>query len=111
MDMRYYYRKDQVKQKHFSVTWQPGTENDADYFRKHHTPSHHQKMRKKYLLQGCIVKHTGTARAYPRISKTQQPPITTEYNYVNYVSNQSVKGKKVSTYGYVKTTGASQITK
>ena len=60
MNMRFHYIRDQVKEKNFTVTWQPGETNAADYFTKHHTHKHHQKMRSKYLceanmiLQGCI---------------------------------------------------------
>jgi len=50
IDMRFYWVRDQVKQGHFVIYWRKGSENDADYFTKHHSPSHHRRMRSRYLL-------------------------------------------------------------
>jgi hypothetical protein len=50
IDMRFYWIKDRVRQGHFFVYWKPGKINQADYFTKHHPPSHHQEMRPLYLL-------------------------------------------------------------
>ena len=49
IDMRFYWVRDRVDQKQFHVYWKPGRENDADYFTKHHTAAHHQRMRPRYL--------------------------------------------------------------
>jgi hypothetical protein len=49
IDMRYYWLKDRVKQEMFRVHWEPGTENKADYFTKHHPTAHHKQMRPIYL--------------------------------------------------------------
>lgn len=49
MDMRFYWVRDRVEQKHFRVYWAPGALNLADYFTKHHTAAHHQRIRHKYL--------------------------------------------------------------
>ena len=49
IDMRFYWVKDRVKQKQFLVYWRQGVDNDADYFTKHHPPSHHRKNRSRYL--------------------------------------------------------------
>jgi hypothetical protein len=49
MDMRFYWIRDRVKQGQFKVLWQRGSTNMADYFTKHHPPSHHATMRKIYL--------------------------------------------------------------
>ena len=48
-DMRFYWVQDRVRQGQISVRWSPGTGNLADYFTKHHPPSHHIKMRPIYL--------------------------------------------------------------
>ena len=40
IDMRYYWLKDRVKQDQFKVFWEPGDANWADYFTKHHPPTH-----------------------------------------------------------------------
>jgi hypothetical protein len=45
MDMRFYWIKDRVKQGQFNVYWDPGYQNLADYFTKHHSPAHHKIMR------------------------------------------------------------------
>ena len=60
--MRFYWLKDRVEQGQFKIFWEPGDENWADYFTKHHPPSHHIKVRPVYLmeksspsdLQGCV---------------------------------------------------------
>jgi hypothetical protein len=49
MDMHFYWIKDRVKQGQFNVYWGPGYRNLADYFRKHHSPAHHKRIRKIYI--------------------------------------------------------------
>ena len=49
VDMRFYWIRDRVRQGQFLIHWKPGTENYADYFTKHHPPSHHRKIWSKYL--------------------------------------------------------------
>ena len=49
MDMRFYWMKDRVKQKDFSVNWKTGSQNMGDYFTKHHPPRHHRKISATYL--------------------------------------------------------------
>jgi len=49
MDMRYNWILDRQVQKHFRVFWQPGKENLADYFTKHHSTVHHKRMRAIYV--------------------------------------------------------------
>jgi hypothetical protein len=51
MDMRFYWIRDRVRQGHFLIHWRKGTDNLADYFTKHHSPSHHRLMRQRYLLE------------------------------------------------------------
>jgi hypothetical protein len=51
MDMRFYWIRDRVRQGHFLIHWRKGTDNLADYFTKHHAPSHHRLMRQRYLLE------------------------------------------------------------
>ena len=50
MDMRFYWIRDRVTQGQFLVHWRKGADNLADYFTKHHSPSHHRLMRSRYLL-------------------------------------------------------------
>ena len=49
MDMRFYWLRDRVKQNQFHIYWKQGTHNIADYFTKHHSPSHHRRMRSTFL--------------------------------------------------------------
>jgi hypothetical protein len=49
IDMRYHWLKDRIEQLHFNLYWAPGCLNMADYFTKHHPPSHHKQMRYQYL--------------------------------------------------------------
>jgi hypothetical protein len=51
IDMRFYWIKDRVRKGEFLVFWRAGSENDADYFTKHHSPSHHRLMRSRYLFE------------------------------------------------------------
>ena len=55
IDMRFYWEKDRVKAGQFIIYWRKGSENDADYFTKHHAPSHHRRMRSR-----CFVDKLGT---------------------------------------------------
>jgi hypothetical protein len=49
IDMRFYWVKDRIKKGEFMVYWRKGSENDADYYTKHHFPSHHRLMRSRFL--------------------------------------------------------------
>jgi hypothetical protein len=49
IDMRFYWIRDRVRQKQFHIYWQKGILNKADYFTKHHPPSHHKAIRSSYL--------------------------------------------------------------
>jgi Reverse transcriptase (RNA-dependent DNA polymerase) len=49
MDMRYYWLRDRVRQQQFYVHWEPGDDNQADYFTKHHPVTHHRQKRPVYF--------------------------------------------------------------
>jgi hypothetical protein len=49
MDMRFYWIQDRVKQGQFHVHWLQGELSHADYFTKHHPPTHHTNVRPIYL--------------------------------------------------------------
>ena len=68
-EMRFHWMIDRIQQGQFWVYWDKGINNWADYFTKHHPPSHHKLMRPKYLhceknellclsaqslVQGCV---------------------------------------------------------
>ena len=54
MDMRFYWVRDQVEEKHFEVKWKPGHMKLRYYFTKNHPPTHHQSMRQTYLVNDII---------------------------------------------------------
>jgi hypothetical protein len=49
-DMRWNWLRDKQTHKQLRIWWDKGVNNDADYFTKHHPPSHHILMRPKYVL-------------------------------------------------------------
>jgi hypothetical protein len=51
VNMRFYWIQDRVGQGEFLVYWSSGSDNAADYFTKHHSPSHHRRMRSRYLFE------------------------------------------------------------
>jgi hypothetical protein len=55
IDMPLYLVQDRVEQGQISVRWGSGILNHADYFTKHHPPSHHKKVQSTYLYTGCCV--------------------------------------------------------
>ena len=48
-DMRLWWLKDKLVQKHFKIFWDSGTQNWADYFTKHFAPKYHRILRQRYL--------------------------------------------------------------
>jgi hypothetical protein len=66
LDTRCHWLKDRIARKQFNPCWAPGKANPADYFSKHHPPSHHKTMRPQCLqrpqgnaltthVQGCVA--------------------------------------------------------
>ena len=51
-DMKYNWLRDRVAQDQFHIKWDRGSHNQADYFTKHHPPSHHKTIRSNYILKG-----------------------------------------------------------
>jgi hypothetical protein len=49
MDMRYYWIQDRIEQGQFDISWAPGDTHLGDYFTKHHSPSHHKRIRPFYI--------------------------------------------------------------
>jgi hypothetical protein len=65
IDMHFYWVHDRVKQGHFHIYWGPGQFNLADYYMKHHSAAHHQRMRPMYLhtTQGQQAANAAIANA------------------------------------------------
>ena len=75
MDMRFYWIRDRVKQGQFKVLWQKGSTNLADYFTKHHPPSHHKTMRQIYIHDPRIATTSECEGVLnPETRLTEQPP-------------------------------------
>ena len=56
MDMRFHWLRDRgVNQKQFKFYWRPGTLMRADYWTKHHSPSHHRHMQSEILTPYDVV--------------------------------------------------------
>ena len=51
-DMRYHWLREQTTKKIFDIFWDKGTNNDADYFTKHHSPMVHRTQRPRFILKG-----------------------------------------------------------
>ena len=51
MDMRFHWLRDLEAQEQFHIYWRPGKMNLADYFTKHHQPSHHANIRSEFLTR------------------------------------------------------------
>jgi len=51
IDMRFYWVRDRVRQGQFRIHWKPGSANNADYYTKHFSPTHHQAQRPIRLHQ------------------------------------------------------------
>jgi hypothetical protein len=49
IDMRFHWLRDRVKCGDFTVKWQPGKDNLADYFTKAHPVHHYKAMRSTYV--------------------------------------------------------------
>ena len=54
-DVRYHWLSEQQRNKKFNIFWDKGENNLADYHTKHHPPSYHQKVRRKYILHNFFA--------------------------------------------------------
>ena len=48
-DMRYHWLRDRQTQQQFNIFWDKGTNNNSDYYTKHHATRHHRSQRPKYV--------------------------------------------------------------
>ena len=55
IDMSLYWVINRVTQKQFIIYWKPGNDNLADYFSKHHPPTHHKHMRYEYVQDSPVT--------------------------------------------------------
>jgi hypothetical protein len=59
MDMKFHWLRNQEAQGQLKIYWQPRGRNLADYFTKHHPPTHHVNVRAEFLTR---VKDLAEAR-------------------------------------------------
>ena len=61
-DMRWNWLQDKATHEQLRIYWDKGVNNHADYFTKHHSPTHHLAMRPKYVLNAHQLTASSTAR-------------------------------------------------
>ena len=54
-DMRYHWLREQTTRNVLRIFWDKGTNNNADYHTKHHSPAVHKTQRPRYILKGFSV--------------------------------------------------------
>ena len=54
-DMRYHWLREQAIRNILRIFWDKGTNNDGDYFTKHHSPAVHKAQRPRCILKGFSV--------------------------------------------------------
>jgi hypothetical protein len=84
IDMRFYWIRDRVAQNQFQILWKKGADNLADYFTKHHPPSHHRQMRQMYLQQD-----TANTATCERIKFAQHTEFKTTSTLPHHQNNQA----------------------
>jgi len=99
MDMRFFWVRDRVQQNHFKIQWERGKINRADYFTKHHSPSHHKRTRPLYIsdsnhitnslqqsnMQGCVHPITQYVRtALQKVLDDSRRPFNKHATNVSY---------------------------
>ena len=65
-DMRFYWLRDRTLQSQFKIFWKKGSENEADYFTKHHPTAHHKLMRKRYVINQMTTNINTSKNNYQR---------------------------------------------
>eukprot|EP00957_Ditylum_brightwellii_P071220 5414062-Ditylum_brightwellii.AAC.1 len=57
-DMRFHWPREKAVRKALDISWDKGINNDADYYTKHHSPSHHKVTRPQHILKGFNLAET-----------------------------------------------------
>jgi hypothetical protein len=73
MDMRFRWLKCREAQGQFRYYWRPGTQNQADYFTKHHPATHHKNIRPTILTSVNDPEYTKL------FAMQETPPIQNEF--------------------------------
>ena len=56
--MKYNWLRDRLVQEQFSIQWDKGIRNMADYFTKYHSPTHHKLKRFDYIQPLTVILHS-----------------------------------------------------
>jgi hypothetical protein len=104
IDMRFYWIRDRVRQKQFHICWKKGILNKADYFTKHHPPSHHQAIRSSYLhdAKDCSKNYfqcLQDAEAMPDAPRTVHFPDSDSGEGVFLIAREPGTGTKATSPG------------
>ncbi len=67
MDMCFHWLRDREQQNQFQIYWRPGGANLADYWTKHHAPTHHVNVQAEFLTKVKNIRDT-----QQQASKTKQ---------------------------------------
>ena len=51
-DKNWHWLRQEITHQILDIFWDKGSNNDADYFTKHHPPHHHVSQRPRYILKG-----------------------------------------------------------
>ena len=54
-DMRYNWLRQEDINKIIKIFWDKGSNNDAEYFTKHHSLAHHRQTRPRYIQKGYMI--------------------------------------------------------
>ena len=73
MDMRFHWLHNRKEQGQFCILWRLGKMNLADYFTKHHPPTHHVNVRAEFLTK---VKDLAEARRQKQGNGQTKPHIS-----------------------------------
>jgi hypothetical protein len=72
-DMRYHWLRDRQLKDQLRIYWDKGSNNDADYFTKHHPPKYHQMMRSKYILKANLIRIVRNSLSSSRVRGCVSP--------------------------------------
>ena len=69
-DMRYHWLRDKTLHNQVHIFWDKGSNNNADYYTKHHAPQHHRSMRSRHFQLNSLfsVPSTPTKLLHPALS-------------------------------------------
>ena len=95
MEMRFNFLKCRQAQQQFRFYWRPGTQNLADYFTKHHAPSHHINTRPLYLTNPNDPEYTKLLQTNTfagKLLNTEKYKVLAQAHFLKTVSSCTKQG-------------------